>query len=147
MDNENFIQLRVVYDDSPDIIEMGVSIRYGEWSAYSTAFAGPSAFANDARRLLSWVSSPELPIQIEAGADNGMGWMVLKFSKINSAGHVCCAVKLVTGEQSRYACSESTWRFEIELPTELGLVERFARECIAISSDFSLEARLIGVLT
>lgn len=40
-----------------------------------------------------------------------------------------------------------TSRFSIELPTELGLIERFARECIALGSDFKREARLPVLVT
>jgi hypothetical protein len=145
--DDNFIQLRVVYEDLPDLIELGVSVRCGEWSAHSKAYTGPTAFADEAQRLLSWVSSPTDPIRIEAGADTGIGWMVLKFYTVDRAGHVRCAVSLATGGQPRDARPESTWRFGTEMPTELGLVERFARECIALSTDFSQEARLQGLPT
>jgi hypothetical protein len=142
--DNNFIQLRVVYEDLPDLIQLGISVRCGEWSAYSKAYTGPTAFADEARRLLAWISSPVQPITIEAGADTGIGYMVLKFTS-DRAGHVGCAVTLATGGQPRDARPENTWRFAIEMPTELGLVERFARECIALSTDFSQEARLLAL--
>ncbi|HUE74153.1 MAG TPA: hypothetical protein VMP01_24945 [Pirellulaceae bacterium] len=145
--NDNFIQLRVVYEDLPDLIQLGVLVRSGEWSAHCRAYAGPTAFADEAQRLLAWVSSPIVPMRIEAGADNGIGWMLLKFYTIDRAGHVRCAVSLATGREDSDARTESTWRFSIEMPTELGLVERFARECIALGSDYSREARLLGLPT
>ena len=144
---ENFIVLRVVYEDPPDLIELGTSVRCGDWSAYAKAYTGPTAFAERAQRLLAWVSSPTKSISVEAGADTGIGWMVLKFYTIDRAGHVCCAVTLATGEQPSNARPESTWSFGVEMKTELGLVERFARECIALSTDFSQEARLQGLPT
>lgn len=53
-------------------------------------------------------------------------------------------IALATGEHPR-GRPEETWRFMVELQTELGLVERFARECIALSTDPSRDARLIGL--
>jgi hypothetical protein len=144
--SDNVIQLRVVYEDLPDLIELGVSVRCGEWSAFSKAYTGPTMLADEARRLLAWISSPVDPISIEAGEDTGIGWMVLKFYTLDRAGHMCCAVTLATGNEPS-ARPESIWRFAIEMPTELGLVERFARECIALSTDFSRDAKLQGLPT
>lgn len=85
-------------------------------------------------------------MQIEADVDTGIGWMVLRFHTIDAAGHACCSVKLATGEQATHgARPEQTWRFAIEIRTELGLIERFARECITLGTNFSGEARLLGV--
>jgi hypothetical protein len=35
------LQLRVVYEDLPDMIELEARVRYGEWSALSRAYASP----------------------------------------------------------------------------------------------------------
>ena len=141
----SFIQLRVIYEDLPDLIELGVSVQYCGWSAFSKAYTSPSKFSDEAQQLLKWASLPTATVQIEAGADTGIGWMVLKFYTIDAAGHVRCAVKLATGKQSYGARLEETWRFAIEMETELGLIEQFARECIALSTDFTREARLSGL--
>jgi hypothetical protein len=143
---DHFIQLRVVYEELPDLIELGVAVRYGEWSAFSKAYTGPTMLADDARRLLAWVSSPVDPISLEAGENTGIGWMVLKSYTIDRAGHVCCAVTLATSDAPS-ARPESIWRFAIEMRTELGLVERFARECMALCTDFSRDAKLQGLPT
>jgi hypothetical protein len=130
----------VIYQDLPDLIELGISARFDGWSADSTAYASPTAFREDARRLLAWVSSPTEPVFIEAGADTGIGWMLLKFYTVDRAGHAFCAVTLSSGRTAR-----TSRRFAIEIPTELGMVERFAHECLALSTDFSHEARLPGL--
>ena len=145
--DENFIQLRVIDEDLPDLIELAIRVRYGQWAAFSKAYASPSQFADQARSLLDWVSAPNGRAQIEAGADTGIGWMVLTFYTIDRAGHARCAIKLATGERPQDARPEETWRIAIELATELGLIERFARECIALSADFSREARLSALPT
>lgn len=35
---DNFIQLQVVYQDLPDLIELGVFVQCGGWSAHSKAY-------------------------------------------------------------------------------------------------------------
>ena len=141
--DDTFLELRVVYEDLPDLIELAISVRHGGWAAQSKAYASPTAFADEARRLLEWSTSPAGPVEIKAGADTGIGWMVLEFYTIDHARHARCAVTLATGGQATRP--EATWRFAVEIPTELGLVERFARECVALASDFSRVARLEGV--
>ena len=140
--DDNFVQLHVVYEDLPDLVELAVSVRHGGWSAQSTAYDSPSAFEEDARRLLEWVSSPVGTLQVTAGADTGTGLVALRFYVIDRAGHARCAVTLATRELARDARPEETRRFAIEVPTELGSVERFARECAALGSGLSRSARL-----
>jgi hypothetical protein len=144
--DDNFIELRVVYEDLPDLLELGVVVRCGQWSAFSRAYIGPSFLTDDSRRLLEWVSAPHEPVEVEAGGEL-IGSISLKFYTINRAGHARCAVSLATGPLARDARPEETWRFKVEMPTELGLVERFAKECVALSTDFSREARLLGLPT
>jgi hypothetical protein len=86
-------------------------------------------------------------LRIEAGADTGIGWMVLEFYTIDHAAHARCAVTLATKTLTNQPRPAETSRFAIELPTELGLIERFARECIALSGNFKRDARLVGLPT
>jgi hypothetical protein len=141
---ENFLQLRVIHEDLPDSIELGIRVIHGEWSAVATAYASPSFFIENGEALLRWAKAPNEPLRIEAGADTGLGWMVLRFYTINHAGHARCAIALATKTRTDEPRPEETSRFAIEFPTELGLVERFARECIALNDNFKREARLIG---
>jgi len=40
---ENFLQLRAIYVDKPDLIEIGVRVVHGEWSAVAlTAMSRPA---------------------------------------------------------------------------------------------------------
>ena len=144
---ENFLQLRVVYADLPDLIEVGIRVIHGEWSAVATAYTSRSFFIENGEGLLRWVKAPNEPLRIEAGADTGIGWMLLQFYTINHAGHARCAITLATKTRTNEARPAETSRFAIEFPTELGLIERFARECIAISDNFKREARLVGLPT
>src|ERR1039457_4127364 len=91
---ENFLQLRVIYEDLPDLIELGIRVIHGEWSAVATAYTSPSFFIENGEGLLRWVKPPKEPLRIEAGADTGFGWIVLQFYTINHAGHARRAIPL-----------------------------------------------------
>jgi hypothetical protein len=143
--DDHFLQLRVIYDDLPDLIELGVRVIHGEWSAVSTAYTSPSFLSEDCMGLLRWVKAPHEPFRIEAGGDTGIGWMALQFYTIDHAGLARCAITLATNTRTNEPRPAETSRFAIELPTELGLIERFARECIALGSNFKHEARLNGL--
>lgn len=145
MEDSNFLELRVKYEDLPDLIELGVRVRFGEWSAASTAYTSPSFLADSGKALLQWVGSPQKRLRIEAGADTGIGRMVLEFYVIDYACHARCAITLASGRHSNGARPEETSRFSIELPTEIGLIERFAKECIALGDHSRPNARLVGL--
>lgn len=139
------LELRVVYTDLPDMIELGVRVHHGEWSAVSTAYASPSFLREDAASILRWSQTLGEPVRVEAGADTGIGWLVLEFYTIDHAGHARCAITLATNGRSCNARPTEIWRFAIELPTELRLVERFAQECLTMGKTFTGEARLVGL--
>ncbi len=142
---EHFLQLRVIYEELPNLIELGIRVIHGEWSAVATAYASPSFLIENGEGLLRWVEAPNEPLRIEAGADTGIGWMVLQFYTIDHAGHARCAITLATKTRTNEPRPAETSRIAVEFPTELGLIERFARECIALSDNFKRDARLIGL--
>jgi hypothetical protein len=144
--DDHFLKLRVIYEDL-HLIELGIQVVHGGWSAVSTAYVSHSFLNDTANAILPWVEAPSESLYIEAGADTGIGWMVLQFYTINKAGHTRCAITLATHTRTDEPRPAETSRFAIELPTELGLIERFARQCIALGSDLKGEARLAGVST
>jgi hypothetical protein len=139
---DHFLQLRVIYEDLPNLVELGIRVVHGEWSATSTAYVSPEFLTESGDAILHWIEAPNKPLSIEAGADTGIGWMVMQFYTIDRAGHARCAITLATQTLTDGPRAAETSRFAIELPTELGLIERFAQECIALGSDFKREARL-----
>jgi len=142
---EHFLQLRVIYEDPPDLIELGIRVIHGEWSAVATAYTSPSFLTENGERLLGWVEAPYEPLPIEAGADTGIGWIVLQFYTIDHAVHARCAITLASTTRTNDPRPAETSRIAIEFPTELGLIERFARECIALGGNFKRDARLTGL--
>jgi hypothetical protein len=140
--SDHFLQLCVVYEDL-HLIELRIRVFHGEWSAVSTAYVSRSFLVENGQAILRWIEAPNQLLNVEAGADTGIGWMVLQFYTIDRAGHARCSVKLASMTRTDGQRPAETSRFSIELPTELGLVERFGRECIALENDFKREARLL----
>jgi hypothetical protein len=64
-------------------------------------YVSPSFLTENGEAILPWVETPDEPLNIEAGADPGIGWLVLQFDTINHAGHSRCAVKSA-GQHSRW---------------------------------------------
>jgi len=144
--SDHFLQLCVVYEDL-HLIELRIRVVHGEWSAVSTAYVSRSFLAENGQAILHWIEAPNQLLNVEAGADTGIGWMVLQLYTIDRAGHARCFVKLASMTRTDSPRPAETSRFSIELPTELGFIERFARECIALESDFKREARLLVLAT
>ena len=142
---DHFLQLSVIYEDLPDLIEIRVRVVHGEWSATSTAYVSPSFPAESGEAILQWISAPTRQLGIEAGADTGIGWIALQFYTIDHAGHARCAIRLASKTRTNDPRPAETSRFAIEFPTELGLIESFGRQCIALSNNFKRDARLIGL--
>jgi hypothetical protein len=143
--DEHFLQLRVIYRDPPDLIQLEVLVQYRGWAAQSTVYASPHGFADDCERLQKWAKSLSGPILLEAGADTGIGWLRLRFYTIDLAGHVACAVTIATGRTSDAARPAETWRMEVEMKTEPALIENFASACIGLAKRLDGEARLVAL--
>jgi hypothetical protein len=90
--DDHLVQLRVSYVDLPDLIELGIRVVHGEWSAASTAYTSPSFLVDTGNKLLRWVKAPDELLRFEAGANTGIGWIVLEFYTIDRAGHARCAI-------------------------------------------------------
>jgi hypothetical protein len=144
--SDHFLQLCVIYQDL-HLLELRVRVAHGDWSAVSTACVSRSFLTETGRAILQWIEAPNKLLNIEVGADTGIGWMILQFYTIDRAGHARCSVKLASMTRTDGPRPAETSRFAIELPTELGLIERFAHECIALEKGFKREARLTLLAT
>jgi hypothetical protein len=134
------LTIRVVYEDLPDLIEVEARIVFGDWSAVTRAYTGPSSLAKDARGLLAWSQRPVGEFSLEAGADTGIGWAHLRWYPIDRAGHLACHVRLAT--QAIRDRPEVVRRLALEVPVEAFSVERFARQLLAVSETLTGEAVL-----
>src|ERR1700735_4361535 len=140
---EHLLQLRVIYEELPNLIELGVRVLHGEWSAMATAYTSPSFLTENGERLLRWVAAPNEPLRIEAGADTGIGWVVLRFYTVHHAGHNRCAITLASKTRTNHPRPAETSRFAIEFPTELVLVQRFAQDVAQLGTNFNGEPGLL----
>jgi hypothetical protein len=140
--SDNYLKLRVIYVDLPDLVELAIEVQHDGWSANSTAYASPVFLTQDPSALLRWSRSPERPHRMEAGMDTGIGWLAIEFTS-DIRGHVRCHIQMSSGA----AKAEPRWRMALVLSSELGLVERFAHECTALGAKFSGEAVLTGLHT
>ncbi|MBW3542614.1 MAG: hypothetical protein KY476_20315 [Planctomycetes bacterium] len=139
------LSVHVVYDDHPDLIEIETRVGVGHWSEVASAYTSPDLLRDQAHRLLAWSRHPQGEVVVEAGANTGIGWIVLRFGTIDMAGHVVCHVELATGARNPHSRPEVPWRLSIEFPTEPALIERFARHLAALAESLTGVAVLEGV--
>jgi hypothetical protein len=137
--------MRVVHHDLPDLIEVQTAVKLAEWSGVARAYASPNALHEQTVALETWCSRPEGEIALELGADTGIGGTILRFYVVDMAGHVACHVRLAAGGLSSGGRPEQVSRLAIEIATEPGLIERFARELRIVISSLKGEAVLLAV--
>ncbi len=141
-----FAAIRVVYEDLPDLIEIETRVAIEDWSGVATAYMSPDALRCRARALMAWCNEASREITIEAGADTGIGWTVLRFYPVDKSGHTVCHIRLATRRAATNARPEETWRLSVEMPTDPGQIERFARRLLSLSETLDEEAVLQGAI-
>ena len=135
--------LRVVYEDLPDLIEVEARVAAQGWSGTAWAYISPHLLAEEARDLLKWTERLLGEFALEAGADTGIGWLSLRWYTIDRAGHLACHIRIATSETG--CRPEGVRRLNLEFRTEPALVERFARQLIALAESLDREAILTGI--
>jgi hypothetical protein len=139
------VAVTVVYQDLPDLIEIETRVLIADWAGSARAYIGPSKLQDGARQLLEWSRQPTGEFEHEAGADTGIGWLHLRFYLTDKVGHVNCRVELATRSYVERR-PEAVWRLAVEIPTELGLIDRFARQLASLAETFKGVAILEGVI-
>jgi len=140
-DNEPGLTLRVVWHDM-DIIEIETRVRFGKWSAVASTYASPDFLSQSAWAILDWAKSPQGTLRLDTGPECGNGRLALEFYPFNRAGGVRCRVTLATNHHPANDSVDGIWRMSIEMAPELGRVERFGRECMALGESLTGDARL-----
>ena len=145
MDNDESrspaLSLRVAYDD-PHLIEVAVRVVAGDWSGTTRAYTTPGSLGEGARDLLAWAARPHEQFALEAGSGTGIGWVSLRRCTIDRSGPLVRRVRFATAGASDR--TEGVRRLTLEFPTELGLVERFARQLMSVAESLTGEAVLEG---
>lgn len=136
--------LWVSCDDRPDLMEITASIRDGSWRGLATAYISPAELIAGAEALQQWIVRPSGKTRIECNPSL-LGWICLSFYTIDKAGHLVCHVRLASGGSANGRESEIR-HMSLEMKTEAGLVETFAKELMQLARDELPQAVLLGVL-
>src|SRR4051812_39383199 len=80
------VSIDVVYVDD-DMIELAAIVSAGNWRGHSTAYTAQADVSRFAHALLQFADGGP-PAELEAGADNGIGLIGLRFYRIDLAGHI-----------------------------------------------------------
>lgn len=140
------ISISVIYEDAPDLIEIEARASSFSWNGVARAFAATEMCHQQAASLENWCQNPREEAKIEAGADTGVGWVVLRFAPADAPGKVLCRITLATGGVTSDQRPEEVWRLSLEVPTETKLVEQFAQELQAAIRKPGTTATLQGTL-
>jgi hypothetical protein len=134
------LSLEVVYEDE-HLIQVECRVKFGDWSGAARAYVRQDdlrAFASAARRFGETLRGPAA---WEAGKDNGVGLVGLRFYTIDRSGHIRCYVRLASDAPS--PCRpEEIWRFAAEVPTEAEQIIAFARQLDRVTEELRGQAVL-----
>ena len=134
---------RIAWLDPPDMVELETRVIAGNWRGVARAYTSPDKLRRAAKSVQEWCHQPEGQAEINAGTDNGTGWMRLRFYPVDLAGHVVCHVDLAAEEIGRRP--DSVRRLSLEMRSEVGLIERYARHLETIAESLGEEAVLLGL--
>jgi hypothetical protein len=128
----NELTLEVVYHDE-HLIELRCQIAFDGWSGIAQACTTQGELQGFADMVKQFGENPKSPAELEAGADNGIGLIGLRFYVLNRSGHIRCHVQLASGNVNTPCRPEEIWRFAAEVPTESGLIVAFAKQLTSVA--------------
>jgi hypothetical protein len=138
-----YIAIRVVYEDMPDLIQIEARVTLDDWSGVARSYTGSQLLRESAGKLATWCQRPVSDFLLQSGADTGIGWLCLRWYPVDKAGHLMCHIQLASSSgESR---PEAVRRLSLEMPTEPGLVENFARQLASLAQTLKGEAVLMGI--
>ncbi len=139
-----YLAMRVIFEESPDVIEIETRVVDDDWQGRTTSYGKHGELHDAARKLGIWSARPEGEAIVEIGFETGAGWLRLSFYEIDNAGHLACYIQMserVTESGPRIAKPS---KMALEMRTEAGLIEQFARNLARISEEYP-EAVLNGI--
>jgi hypothetical protein len=117
------VSLEVVYDDE-DMVELAAIVNARWWRGRCYAYTVPSDISRFAEALLKFADGGP-STAFEAGADNGYGFIGLRFYRIDRSGHIAGHARLASSGVGR---SEQVSRLAVEFGTETWALIQFARQ-------------------
>src|SRR6516164_9398121 len=121
------LSLAIVYVDDL-LVELEAVLKAGDWSGRARAYTGSQDIEAFGHALKRFADAVDASAKFEAGADNGIGLIGMRFYKVDRAGHIACHVRLATGGLPTNCRHEEVFRLSIQLETEAWAVIQFARQ-------------------
>jgi len=125
------VTLEVVYDDE-DMVELDAMVNAGWWRGRCCAYTVPSDISRFAEALLQFTDGGP-SAALEAGADNGIGFISLRFYRINGSGHIAGHARLASGYVPTVHRSEEISRLAVEFRAETWGIIKFARQLLNLA--------------
>jgi len=120
------MSLEVVYFDE-DLMELAAEVNTGYWRGRSKAYTIPAEVSRFALGILQFADGGP-SAEFEAGADNGIGLIGLRFYRINGAGQIAGHARLASGRVPTDPRPEQVCRLAVEFGAETWAVIGFARQ-------------------
>ena len=118
------VSVEVVYVDE-HLIELEAQVGAGRWRGRACTYTVPLHIANFADSLLNFADGGP-PAEFEAGADNGIGLISIRFYRIDRAGHIAGHARLALGRVSTNHRPEQVARLAVEFGAESWAIVQFA---------------------
>jgi hypothetical protein len=120
------VSIEVVYVDE-HLIQLAATVRAGHWRGRATAYTVPTDVNRFADALLQFADGGP-PASFEAGADNGIGQIALRFYRIDRSGHIAGHAQLASGHVPTDHRPEQVSRLAVEFGAEAWAIAQFARQ-------------------
>jgi hypothetical protein len=118
------VSIEVVYVDE-HLIELAATVGAGHWRGRATAYTVPTDVSRFAGALIQFADGGP-PAAFEAGADNGIGLIALRFYRIDRSGHIAGHARLASGRLPTHHRPEQVSRLDVEFGAEARAVATFA---------------------
>jgi hypothetical protein len=120
------VSIEVVYVDE-HLIELAATVSAGNWRGRATAYTVPADVSRFADALAQFADGGAT-VAFEAGADNGIGLIALRFYRIDRSGHIAGHAQLASGRVPTDHRPEQVSRLAVEFGAEAWAVAQFARQ-------------------
>lgn len=137
------VHVSVLDAESPYLIRLQTRLRCGDWGGVVSAYANPRVLCQDAELLASWSRSPVAEWTI---GWEGMGSTRFRFRIVDGAGHIRCQVELRSESPAPEGVDRPPSQLSFEIPTEPGLIDRFAQRLRSIAASGAGDATLEGTI-
>ena len=120
------VSIEVVSVDE-HLLELSAAVGAGYWRGRAVAYSHPTGVSRFADALLQFADGGPTAA-FEAGGDNGIGLIALRFYRIDRSGHIAGHVRLASGRVPADNRPEQVSRLAVEIGAEPWAVTEFARQ-------------------